>query len=231
MKLYINNRKIALATGTALVLMTIVAGIVMATFFAKAFTLSAEQLQTSLSTNNAFFAGILGWVVILICDVVVSWGLYAFYREKNKTTATWMGLLRLAYSGILAFGIVKLFNAYFAFNQATPNFDEVHAGLHAFQAIWQFGLIVFGFHLMLLAPLVCVKKNVLQIISALLFIAGIGYVLSNTANLVVTDYELYRAKVEAVFVLPMILGEFGLALWLVLKGVKPSISKAKQFAF
>ena len=231
MKSTIDQRKTALTTGLALVLMTIVAGVVMAMLFAELFTLDAHQLAVKLDGGNQFAIGILGWVLILVLDVMVSWGLYMYYKEQNRTKAAWMGLLRLMYSVILAIGIVKLFLANAELSQTNPNYEMVHTNIQQFQAIWQFGLIIFGIHLLLLAPLVCKKKSILQFISALLFVAGIGYVLSNTADLFIGDYELYRTKVEAVFVLPMVLGEFGLALWLVIRGGKESISQAKQFAF
>lgn len=52
----------------------------------------------------------------------------------------------------------------------------------------------------------------------MLFIAGVGYISSNIADLFVPHYEDLRAKFEAPFIIPMIFGELGLALWFIIKG-------------
>ena len=104
---------------------------------------------------------------------------------------------------------------------------ESYEYLQSFQSIWQFGLIIFGGHLLYLAPLVWEKGTLLKVISVTIFIAGIGYVVSNTLDLFIADYEQMRSSVEAVFILPMVLGELGLAIWLLAAGGKESILMKK----
>ena len=62
-----------------------------------------------------------------------------------------------------------------------------------------------------------------MVISILLLIAGIGYVFSNSLALLITDYKSIRDNVEAVFILPMILGELSFAIWMLAKGGKESV--------
>lgn len=221
MKKRMTPRQVAIITGTSLIVMTIVAGITMGGVFSPLFAMSYEDFVASVpefKTNYIF--GILGWFVILITDILVSWGLYKFYVEKNVNKALIMGLLRLVYSVILLIGIVQLVRSYSAMNGANVDMEKVYELIFSFQSIWQFGLIIFGIHLLYLSKLVCKKRTIRQVIAALLFLAGIGYVGSNTADLFIANYEQFRTQVEVYFILPMIFGEFGLAIWLLAKGGK-----------
>ena len=138
-----------------------------------------------------------------------------------------MGGLRFLYSIVLGISIYKLIQAAFLIDNVDVNYNLIFTKIHHFQAIWQFGLIIFGMHLVILATLVCEKQILLRTLSILLLLAGVGYILSNVANIFINNYEEYRARVEAVFIIPMIFGELGLAFWLILKGGSKTIAFAK----
>lgn len=225
MKTTLTNRTIALITGTSLILMTIIAGLTMGGVFAPLLSMDLNKLTQALPQyGQTVLLGLIGWVLILIMDVIVSWGVYRYYRDSKPFKAIISGMLRMIYSLILGVAIIQLILAYI--ERGHP--ESFLKLLNRFEAIWQFGLIIFGIHLLYLAPLVCKKKSAQQLISALLFIAGIGYVLSNILNLFISDYDSIRGSVESVFILPMILGEFGLASWLVIKGGKQTTVQEKQ---
>lgn len=216
MKNKITQRQFGMVSGISLVIMTIVAGMVMGGVYAPVFKMNSEQLIEVLPEMRAeFLWGSIGWGVILLCDLLVSWGLYRFYEPKNNRRAMVMGGLRFIYSLILGIAIIELIRAQFIFDG-----KEVYTLLQSFQSIWQLGLIIFGFHLLYLAGLVCEKNTLQKGIGILLFAAGIGYVISNIADLFITDYEQLRERVEVIFLLPMVFGEFGLAIWLIAKGGK-----------
>lgn len=222
MKKRMTPRQFALLTGTSIVVMTLVAGITMGSVFAPLFEMSIEEFteQVPIMRSN-YLLGVLGWIVILITDVLVSWGLYKYYLKKNANKALIMGLLRLVYSGILLIGIVQLIRSYYAINGTNADMEKAHDLLFRFQSVWQFGLIIFGIHLLYLSKLVCKRGSIRQVISALLFISGIGYFGSNIADLLIANYEQFRSQIDVYFILPMIFGEFGLAIWLLIKGGKP----------
>lgn len=223
------QRRIALITGVSIVLMTVVAGLTMGKVFAPLFEMDPEELsENRMILDATFLYGVIGWIVILFCDLAATWGLYKYYWESSSRKASVMGMFRLIYSMILLYAIVQLVMANVELSKTEADFELVHMKIQAFQSIWQFGLIIFGAHLLYLAPLVCKRKTIRQAISILLFIAGIGYVSSNTADLFIADYEQLRPKVEAVFILPMVLGEFGLAVWLLIKGGREVIPTEKQ---
>ncbi len=167
-------------------------------------------------SNTRLMIGLFGWILILLCDIQVSWGLYVVYRTKNQRRAFLMGALRLIYSTILMIAIVQLIRAYFFSSDAEESYELILS----FRSSWLFGLIIFGVHLVYLSTLVWNEQLVPKMISGALFMAGIGYIVSNVLNLIIVDYEQLRSQVEAVFILPMIVGELGLAIWLLVKGGK-----------
>lgn len=223
-------RQFALLTGISIVVMTLVAGITMGGVFASLFEMSIEEFTEKISSMRSnYFLGVLGWIIIFITDVIASWGLYMYYLKKNANKALVMGLLRLVYSGILLIGIVQLIRSYHAINGTNGDMERAYNLLFSFRSIWQFGLIIFGVHLLYLSKLVCKKRSVRQIISVLLFISGIGYFGSNTADLLIANYDQFRTQIDEYFIFPMIFGEFGLAIWLLIKGGKPMRPNQTQY--
>ncbi|CAG5080210.1 DUF4386 domain-containing protein [Parvicella tangerina] len=217
-----SKRKMAMLTGGSILMMALAAGVIMPLIFKPIFDAELDKVDQVLSVIKPYFLiGIIGWVVILITDLMVSWGLYKFYKSRENRKAEVMGGMRFLYSAGLALGIMQLIRAHLVLGE--DNFDamQVYELVISFQSIWQFSLIIFGVHLLMLSPLVCEKKTFKQWISGVLFVAGIGYILSNMADLFITNYdELYREKVELAFILPMVLGEVLLAFWLLIKGGK-----------
>ncbi|MAC93965.1 MAG: hypothetical protein CMC96_00545 [Flavobacteriales bacterium] len=211
------TKSISRVTALSIIVMAIAAAFAMSQVFAEAFILSIDELPVFL-TNSSFKASVIAWLIILLCDLMVSWGLYSYYKKRNHLRAAISGLFRLLYSIILAYGISKLFLVSLELSNDEFSAEIIHQNIHSFQAIWQFGLIVFGLHLITLSKLVCQKKKLLKLIAILLFLAGVGYFLSNTLDLFIDNYESYRPTVEAVFIFPMIFSEIGLAFWLLLKG-------------
>lgn len=222
MKVNHSKRKTAIITGASIVLMAVVAGIIMPLVFKPVFDANSEAVEEVVSSvQSNFLIGIIGWMVILITDLIASWGLYKFFKNEINRKAEIMGGLRLLYSVGLAIGIIQLIRANLMISSEIFNTMEVYELVISFQSIWQFSLIIFGVHLLLLSSLVCEKKTFRQVISGLLFFAGIGYLISNTSDIIITNYDvLYRDNVEVVFILPMVLGEVMLAFWLMFKGGK-----------
>ncbi len=90
--------------------------------------------------------------------------------------------------------------------------------MKGFNNIWSIGLVVFGCHLYVLGYLVFKSGYIPKIFGVLLIIASLCYIINNFANLLVNNYEKYKATVELFFSLPMIAGELGFGLWLLFKG-------------
>lgn len=218
-----SQSRVAIYTGVAILLMTIVAGVIMPAVFIPIFEANKAG-EVDFQINKSLLGiGLIGWFIILITDLYASWGLYRLYANKNKAKSLLMGGARLAYSLILTVAIYYLVRAYWLLGNVSISEGELIDEIITFQSVWQFGLIIFGIHLILLSQLVYDKSVFKKVISALLLIAGIGYFASNILDLIIEDYELIRSKVEVVFILPMILGEPILAISLWARGGKKEV--------
>lgn len=84
-----SSRKTAVGIGSALLLMTLLAG-------------------ASMPSMGNFWAN-LGIIGIFLLDVFVSIGIYRYHRPSNLKLAIWSSTLRLIYSAVLAVAIPFLF--------------------------------------------------------------------------------------------------------------------------
>ena len=124
------------------------------------------------------------WLIILVCDLIVAWGL-CHWQPLHKKLALLSAFLRLIYTSILGIAIMNLIFIFILTNESEGlktilNQEQLQAYviflLKAFDSIWAFGLIIFGGHLFVIGYL-SFKKIRFLIISILLVIASIGYML------------------------------------------------------
>ncbi|WP_219834635.1 DUF4386 domain-containing protein [Paenibacillus sp. R14(2021)] len=225
-----DQRKSALIAGTALMIMTLAA------LFSYGFvhTRLMEQgnagaiVQRIISQNHLFKAEILGWMIILLCDIVVAWSSYVFLKPTNKNLALLGAWLRLVYATLLGIAITNLLFVLLLTNRTdylssfTPNQLGAQVMLHlkAFESIWSVGLIVFGAHLLILGILTFQSDSVPRWIGILLLLASMGYILIHLDKLFFADYGEIGTILEAIFIVPMTLGEIGFGLWLLFRGGK-----------
>ncbi|MFY0674775.1 MAG: DUF4386 domain-containing protein [Bacteroidia bacterium] len=183
-----SKRKNAMLIGASILLMAILAGI------------SFPVLGTLTAT--------LGLIGIFILDIIVSIGIYKYFKKQNPLLAKASAAFRLIYTGFLGAGIVLLI-----------------AGGNAvlFNSIWGFGLIGFGVHLITLGILYNNeggKKWVNIAIKSLLILAGFGYLVQYVGILLVASPIAFAATVNAIFLLPVIAGEIWFAFWMLTRGSK-----------
>lgn len=225
-----DQRKSALTAGTALMIM------VLAAFFSYGFAHANllvqgdanATFQNIVSQNNLFKAEILGWMIILICDIVVAWSCYIFLKPIDQNLSLLGAWLRLAYATILGIAILNLLfvllfsNSTDDFPGFTPNQLGVQVMLYlkAFDSMWSVGLIVFGGHLLIVGMLALRSNSVPKWIGILLLIASIGYILIHLCKLFFEDYEAIRRILEFAFTVPMTAGETGFGLWMLFRGGK-----------
>jgi hypothetical protein len=87
---------------------------------------------------------------VAILDIVVAWALYILLVPANKNLSALAAWLRVIYGGIFIFAISKL---YMALQVITTDGAQAMTFLKAFRSIWDNGLIIFGFHLLVLGYL------------------------------------------------------------------------------
>lgn len=182
---------------------------------------AGDPVLTALNVTTAFSSylrSVVGWMVILVLDLLVSLGIYNYYKKEKPKLARGTALLRLIYSSILGLGIFQLLAV-----KRDSAALLIYNSIQSFQYIWGLGLIVFGLHLISLGLLYHNeggKKWVNTLIKSLLIVAGIGYVLLYVGILVVPNPASFAAIVQPIFLLPMILGETLYAIWKLIKGGK-----------
>ncbi|MGJ9459954.1 DUF4386 domain-containing protein [Oceanobacillus sp. CF4.6] len=191
--------------------------------------------QNILSSNGLFTAGILGWLIILICDIVVAWSFYIFLKPLHKNLSLLASWLRLTYAGILGVAILNLVIVIILANSTGSFFSTndlpvlANVFLEAFKMIWSIGLIIFGGHLMMVGYLTFRSKNIPKPISILLLIASFAYMIIHVCYTFLPQLNAFTSVLEVVLTIPMVLGELGFGIWLLFKGGKVPLVRDAGF--
>jgi hypothetical protein len=208
----ISLRTAAIVAGVGLLLMVILSPIAYLNTFQSLvkFDDAALTAQNISSSMGAFRTCILLLFAVAILDIVVAWGLYILLVPANKNLSALAAWLRVIYGGIFIFAISKL---YVALQVVTPDGIQTMSYLKAFQSIWDMGLILFGFHLLVLGYLVFKSGYVPKWLGVFLVLAAVGYIVDGLGKTLSPDYNLNIAQFTFV-------GEVLLIFWLLWKGFK-----------
>lgn len=226
----VQQRQAAIVAGLGLLIMAIVA------FFANFFVLEglivpddAAKTVNNIMTNEMLFRlGIAGFIVVLLCDVLVAWALYVFLKPVNQSLSVLAAIFRLVYTAIFAVALLNLSNALQLLNGAAylnPFTTEqlqaqVMMSLESFQYGWQIGLVFFGFHLLVLGYVVMKSSYVPKVLGVLLLVAGFAYSLDGFAHFLLSNYANYKNLFLLLVAPSAILGELSLCFWLLFRGGK-----------
>lgn len=193
----------------------------------NSFATAGDAATTAANIRGAlilFRASLVGWIIIVLADVAVSVTFYVLLRPVQNTLAMMTAAFRLVYSAMLGINLVHLFNAMILVTASEygggSEILQVNAmallSLEAFNTGFLLGLIVFGVHCLGLGYLLYKSRYVPRILGGLLAAAGFGYIANSLGNFLVPGYNPVAA---AVLLFPAVLGELGLTLWLLIKGV------------
>ena len=208
----ISLRTAAIVAGLGLLLMAILSPIAYLNTFQSLvkFDDAALTAQNILSSMGAFRTCIILLFTVAILDIVVAWGLYIMLVPANKNLSALAAWLRVIYGGIFIFAISKL---YVALQVITADGTQTMSYLKSFQSIWDMGLILFGFHLLVLGYLVFKSGYVPKWLGVFLVLAGVGYIVDGFGKTLSPDYNLNIAQFTFV-------GEVLLIFWLLWRGFK-----------
>lgn len=227
-----NQRKYGLTAGISLIIMAFVA------FFSSGFAHANLVVKGDVSATYhnimaaplLFKAEIFGWFIILITDIVVAWAFYIFLKPIHKSLSLLAAWLRLIYATILGIAILNLIfvllltknTAYLSFFKIDQLQAHIMLFLEAFESIWSIGLIIFGGHLIIVSYLTFKSSSIPKVISILLLLAAIGYIVIHFCSTFSPENDKFISILQIVFSIPMIAGELGFGIWLLLKGGKTS---------
>ncbi len=224
----ISQRKYALIAGISLLLMAVVAGLSYGYLHGNLVVADDAQatLENLKTSTGLFYTEIFGWTLIFLLDGLVAWSLYHFFKKSNKGLAFLSSFLRVIYTAFLGMAIYNLPQVMTVINdQLEPmgmnnGIAQVMHHLNSFEDIWSKSLIIFGFHLTLLGFLAFKADYVPKTWGVLLVIAGFSYSYLHGMYTFFPQIKEHLIFIESILSIPMIVGEVGFAIWLVVKGGK-----------
>lgn len=227
-------RQSAVIAGMSLLIMTIAA------FFSYGYVHSSliingdpiATLNNIQGSIGLFNAEVLGWLIILITDILVSWAFYIYLKPIHQGFSLLAGWLRLIYTAILAVAVSNLVQIGVLVNQSGKLFSQsidtlasqVMLSVGTFESVWSLGLIVFGLHLFVIGLVTSKTRTIPRIISILLCIAGASYMLIHLLHGFIPNLKNVTSMLEMILSIPMIVGELGFGIWLLIKGGKTSLT-------
>ncbi|MEU8413473.1 DUF4386 domain-containing protein [Amycolatopsis japonica] len=180
---------------------------------------AAQTARDITESAGLFRLGIASLFLVIALDVVVAWGLYRVFSPVSRNLSLIAAAFRLVYSGVFLvaigqlFGPLRLFadDAYLGVFSVDQLNSQALLEIAAFSDLWMMSLGLFGIHLLALGYLAYRSGYVPRVLGVLLVIAGLGYVIDSFGVMLYpggwTDVSTYT-----------FLGEFLLALWLVIWG-------------
>lgn len=189
---------------------------------------AAETSYNILTHLEQFRWGVFSFVIMVVVDVLLAWPLYLLLKNVNRNLALFSAWLRIVNGTIFAIALFNLFDVLHLFSGAPyiaelePSFVQARVMflLSTFNYTWLIGLVFFGLHLFVLGNLVMKSPHVPSILGLLLQIAALGYLADSFAQFLLSDYQYYQNLFEMIVVIPGVIGEFSLTLWLLIKGVR-----------
>ena len=182
---------------------------------------AAQTVQNIIANQTLFTSAIFGYLIAFLCDVLVAWALYIYLKPVNENLSLLTAWFRLVYTVIAVIALLNLVTVFGLLNtsdsltgsQTDALYAQVMLSLNTFKSHWNFGLLFFGIHLVLLGYLVFQSNYVPRIVGLLLVIAGFGYLLATLKPFLFPNLNL--GFVEFTFY-----GELIFMLWLFIRGSK-----------
>lgn len=180
-----------------------------------------QTTQNILAHQNLFAAGILAYLFSFVGDVVIAWALYYLLKPVSaplSLLAAWFQLVYTAAGLCGSLALVTILRLLRTPEDAAlfgtgPLQAQVRLLLIAFRSTWGLSLVFFAIHLMLAGYLIYRSGYIPKLVGALLFVAGIGYVVQNLNAYLFPEPDLGYAAIA-------LLGELVFMFWLLIRGWK-----------
>ncbi len=168
-----------------------------------------------------FEIGILSYLIVLFADLAVAWALYFLLKPVNKSIALFMSWLRVLFVAVRISVMPNLLKVLLMVNvfkgTSTLSPTDIMTCLYADKRGYMLALIIFGFHIILLAYLVLKSDFIPNTIGILLFIAFSGYMINCVLYFLLPSYSHYEPFLLLTMAVPGVVSELSLCFWLLLK--------------
>jgi hypothetical protein len=213
----------ALVAAFALILMAILAPIADFGILQK-IIVPDDAARTSaniVASERSFRWAIVIFMIVAVLDVIVAWALYVFLKPVNASLSLLTAWLRIIYATMLAVVSINLINALQFVSEATYlsslRVEQLQAhiliSLRSFSQGWEIGLIIFGFHLLMLGYLMFKAGFMRRILGVLIMLAALGYLVDGFGMILSASYQVNVAMFT-------FFGEVVLIFWLLIQGRK-----------
>ncbi len=200
---------------------------IFANFFILAPLRGASDPEAFATAESGMRLAIAAFSVVLICDVFISWAFYLIFRKTDPHLALLSSIFRLTYT-IAQIGVVlNLANAVLVLSEPgvigqLTGIDKSawpHFFLLRHDSGFTLTLIFFGLHLLLIGVLMIRSTYLPSLLGVLVMIAGAGYVLGGFNEILELNYAGIPNAGLFLVILPALLGEGLLTLWLLIRGL------------
>jgi len=186
---------------------------------------NAAATATNILTHESLYRlGGAADLINLVCDVGLALLFYELLKPVSRRLALLAAFFRLTHVGILTVSILFHFAALFflkgthdpgVFNTAQLQ-EQALTCLNFQSRGYTLCLVYFGFACVILGMLIYRSTFLPRVLGVLMAIAGLCYVISSIAGLIAPTFA---SPLFPYILLPGALGEYSLALWLLVRGV------------
>jgi Domain of unknown function (DUF4386) len=145
-------------------------------------------------------------LITLTCDIAVALLLYDLLKPVSRSISFLAAFFRLIFVAVMAVNSINYFGSLAGLKAASAAFNKGY----------DIALVFFGFHCLLIGYLMFRSLFLPRILGALLVIAGLSYLLNSFASFLAPDFA---HALWPYIVVPWILAEGSLTLWLLAAGV------------
>ena len=182
---------------------------------------AAQTVKNIIANETLYNFCIVGYLITFICDVIVAWALFIFFKSVNGNVSLLTAWFRVVYTAIALSALLNLITVH---RIAISNQDvflkllgpdqlnaQVLLSLKAFKSGFHFGIVFFGIHLLLIGYLIVKSDYVPTLIGVLVILSGLGYLTTGIEPYLFRSINLDFAKFT-------FYGELVFMLWLLIKG-------------
>lgn len=220
-------RRASLIAGVSLLLMAALAGFgyMVAVEGVVTYDDADQNAASILESSGLFRAGIVSLFTVIALDVAVAWALYYVFVPVHRTLSAVAAWIRVAYSAIFAVAVAQLVGVQQVLTSPDtgPRNADALSGVNSFADIYDAGLLLFGLHLLIIGWLSVKAGYVPTWLGGLLLVAGSGYIIDSIGAFLSSGSWSDISTVTFV-------GEFLLAVWLVLRGRRITLGHGAEFA-
>ncbi|MBQ4915863.1 DUF4386 domain-containing protein [Maribacter sp. MMG018] len=186
---------------------------------------SNQHITTTNFINNhsQFGSGLLGFTIMLFFDVLLVWSLFNLTKSTSKNLSYLASFFRILHAVFFCVALLKLLHIYELTNNVSNSIklqQVVTELLLDFDTLWTIGLLFFGIHLIVLGYLIIKSTYIPKALGVLLVLAAFGYIIDGMAKLSMSNYDDYKNIFEVIVIMPTVIGEFSLTVWLLIKGFR-----------